>query len=130
MATPCYRIPLHELNTVLQRDANLQYQFLCKVTHELREAQHRMIVMGRRDAAGRLAMFLAMLRRQLTSTSPRDLIPLPMSRSDIAGFLGLSLEAVSRATAQLTRQGIVAFAGRQSARVLDLARFERLAAET
>ena len=125
----CYRIPLQELNTVLQRDAGLQYQFLCKVTHELREAQRRTILMGRRDAAGRVAMFLMMLRKHVKPKTPKDLIPLPMSRSDIAGFLGISLEAVSRATALLTKQGIVAFPGRHAARVLDMARLERLAAD-
>src|SRR5262245_38808272 len=125
----CYRIPLPELTTILQRDAGLQFQFLVKVTHELREAQRRTLIMGRRDAAGRLAMFLMMLRKHTPPKTPKDVIPLPMTRSDIAGFLGLSLDAVSRATDQLTKEGMVAFPGRHVARVLDMAKLERLAAD-
>ena len=128
VAATCYRIPLNELSTVLQRDAGLQYQFLCKVTHELRESQRRTIIMGRRDAAGRLAMFLVMLKEHLQQTS-RDVIPLPMSRADIAGYLGLSVEAVTRAMDKLTRAGIVAFSGRQSARVVDAAELDKLSAD-
>jgi CRP/FNR family transcriptional regulator, anaerobic regulatory protein len=123
--TTCYRIPLRELSTVLQRDAGLQYQFLCKVTHELRESQRRTIILGRRDAAGRLAMFLVMLKEHL-GQKPRDVIPLPMTRADIGGYLGLSLEAVSRAVATLKRQGIVTFS-RHAARVIDPVGLDQLA---
>jgi CRP/FNR family transcriptional regulator len=126
--TTCYRIPIDELTAVLQQDPALQYQFLHKLTHELREAQRRAIIMGRRDTPGRLAMFLMMLKDRLPESDP-DVIPLPMSRSDIAGYLGHSLEAVSRATARLSQKGILAFEGRHAARVLDRARLERLAAD-
>jgi CRP-like cAMP-binding protein len=43
-----------------------------------------------------------------------------MTRSDIAAFLNLSLESVSRATAELRRKGIVAFEGRNAAHILDV----------
>ena len=127
--TTCYRIPSAELVALLQQDAALQYHFLTKVTHELREAQRRSIIMGRRDAPGRLAMFLVMLQERLTTSDAREVIPLPMSRSDIAGYLGHSLEAISRASAQLTQRGLVAFEGRHHARVLDQSRLLRLAAD-
>ena len=42
---------------------------LCKVTHELREQQRRAIAIARRDAPGRLAMFLVMLRSHLFGPS-------------------------------------------------------------
>jgi CRP-like cAMP-binding protein len=54
-------------------------------------------------------------------------VELPMSRSDIASYLGLSLESVSRATAKLQRRGIVTFPNRHLARILDRAQFDRLA---
>jgi CRP-like cAMP-binding protein len=124
-----YRIPLDTLAEVFRHDPELQFAFLCKVTHELREAQRRTITLGRRDAAGRLAMFLMMLRGHLrvTDDDPNE-IPLVMSRSDIADFLALSLEAMSRASAELERRGLVRFEGRHLARVLDLRRLEKLAA--
>ena len=59
-----------------------------KVTHELRESQRRAILMGRRDAAGRLAMFVMMMGKHADQAGKAaGIVPLPMTRSDIAGFL-------------------------------------------
>jgi CRP-like cAMP-binding protein len=118
-----YRLPVAELSALLQRDAALEYHFLVKVTHELRRAQKRAIMMGRPDAAGRLAMFLVMMRRRLPNAA---VIPLPMSRTDVAGYIGHSLEAVSRAATRLARQGIIAI-DRHQVKILDPLQLERLA---
>jgi CRP-like cAMP-binding protein len=124
-----YRFPLSELTVLLKQDAELQFQFLAKVTHELRESQRRAILINRRDAAGRLAMFLALMAARADKSLDREReVPLPMSRSDIAGFLGLSLESVSRAAAELQRDGFVRFEGRHLARIIDPARLSKLAA--
>jgi CRP/FNR family transcriptional regulator len=124
-----YRMPLDALKEVLLHDGELQFKFLRKITHELREAQQRSVIIGRRDAVGRVAMFLTMTKKktQGSNASPTALIPLPMSRSDIADFLALSLEAVSRATAELERRHLVEFESRL-ARVLDDKRLTKLAA--
>jgi len=121
-----YRIESHALIALLRRDAELQFQFLSKVTHELREAQRQTIVVGRRDAVGRVAMFIQQLECTCCDRHNARDIELPMSRSDIASYLGLSLESISRATAKLQRRGIVAFPNRHLARILDRAQFDRL----
>jgi CRP-like cAMP-binding protein len=54
-------------------------------------------------------------------------IEIPMSRSDVGNYLGLSLESVSRALSRLERSRIIAFQGRHELRVLDRVRFERIA---
>jgi len=124
-----YRFPLAELTAALKRDGEMQFAFLVKVTHQLRRAQRRSILMNRRDAAGRLAMFLVFMTNNMGYTaSGSSSVSLPMTRSDIAGFVGLSLESVSRAAAHLEREGLVTFEDRHSARILDLARLTRLAA--
>jgi CRP-like cAMP-binding protein len=51
------------LKELFAREPELEFQFLCKTVHVLREAQHHNIMIGRRDAAGRLVMFLRMLSR-------------------------------------------------------------------
>jgi CRP/FNR family transcriptional regulator, anaerobic regulatory protein len=126
-----HRLPLDKLVEVLRHDADLGFQILSKVTHELREAQRRAIVVSRRDAAGRLAMFLLTMRKRLAGSSAvhLDTISLPMSRTDISGYLALSLEAVSRASAELERRKLIAFEGRHVVRVLDMKRLEALAAD-
>lgn len=120
----CYRIPVRDLMELLQHDAALEFHFLAKVTHALRTAERKAIMMGRRDTPGRLAMFLVMLRRRLPGS---PVVPLPMSRTDIAGFLGHSLEAVSRAASRLSKQGIIAV-DRNQVKILDPIQLERLAA--
>ncbi len=123
-----HRLPLDTLTDLLRRDAELQFKVLCKVTHELRKAQRRAIVVGRRDAAGRLAMFLVMIGTNLDAAAEAGTIALPMSRSDIADYLALSLEAVSRASAELERRKLVKFESRHLVRVLDAKRLGALAA--
>jgi CRP-like cAMP-binding protein len=124
-----HQLPLSELIPLIKRDGQLQFKFLAKVTQGLRDSQRRAILVGRRDAVGRFAMFLMMMRgqHQLSVGHDRD-IPLPMSRTDIADFLGLSREALSRATRRLERRGIVTFETRHLARIADAAALAKLAA--
>jgi CRP/FNR family transcriptional regulator len=120
-----YRLPVAELAILLKQHSDMQFAFLSKLTHELRESQRRAILVTRRDASGRLAMFIAQMGERLDRDAA-GLVPLPMSRSDIAAFTGLSLESVSRAAADLQRRQLVAFEGRHLARILDPAGFARL----
>ena len=125
-----YRLPIRELRVLLMHDAGLQFQFLSKITHELRQAQRRTILLNRRDAAGRLAMFIngmSVNSAPESATAEQDVV-LPMTRSDIAAFLGLSLESVSRASAELERRGMVKFTGRHIVRIVDPSRFSKLVA--
>jgi len=125
-----YRFPLTDLVALLKRDGEMQFQFMLKVTHELRDAQRRAILLGRRDAPGRLAMFVALMAEQPENVNREGRrVSLPMTRSDIAAFLGLSLESVSRGAAELERRGLVEFEGRHVAKILDQARLTRLVAE-
>lgn len=128
--TVCYRIPVEPLQAVLRKDAELEFQFLCKVIHELRAVQYHTVMVGRRSAAGRVAMFLTMLEKNLVGdAAKRATIPLPMSRSDMAEYLGLSLEAVSRACTQLQKDQLIAFDSARFVRVLDRARLDRLVSD-
>ena len=126
-AVTLYRIELATLTAMLRRDSELEFQFLCKVTHELRESLRRGLIIGRRDAAGRVAMFLRMLEQRMLHRRNGAHIDIPMSRSDTANYLGLSLEAVSRACRRLERSGVVVFDGLHAARIVNRARFEKLA---
>ena len=126
-----YRLPIKELRVLLMHDAGLQFQFLSKITHELRQAQRRTVLLNRRDAAGRLAMFIEEMSGkpvEETAAAVREDVTLPMTRSDIAAFLGLSLESVSRASAELERRGMVKFTSRHIVRIVDPPRFSKLVA--
>jgi CRP/FNR family transcriptional regulator len=127
--TTCHRVPIETLVTMLQRDGELGWMFLVKITHELRQAQRRAILLARRSAVGRLTMFLTGLegRNRDPDRAKRHTISLPMSRTDIADYLGLTLESVSRAFARLAREKVIALDGKTGVRILDWRRLDRLA---
>jgi len=126
-AVTLYRMRVTTLSDTLRRDADLAFQFLCKVTHELRGSLRHTVIVARRDAVGRVTMFLRMLEQ---NGRPRhdSRIEIPMSRSDAADYLGLSLESVSRALTRLVRSRVIALEGRHEVRVLDRTRFEKISA--
>jgi CRP/FNR family transcriptional regulator len=87
-----------------------------------------MVLLGRRAADEKLASFLlAWRQRRLSLNGASDLVPLPMSRQDIADYLGLTIETVSRTFTKLERHGAIEIVhGGISLR--DTARVEALAA--
>ena len=48
-------------------------------------------------------------------------VPLPLTREEIANFLGLTLETVSRQMSALKKDGVIGFSDRKSFKVIDLA---------
>ena len=122
-----FQLDARALAELFQRDAAIELPFLCKTVHVLREAQHHNIIIARRDAAGRLAMMLRLLEQQSPPGRGQREVAIPMTRSDIANYLGLSLEAVIRASRRLAAQGVINF-GKHSARILDRRRFDELVA--
>jgi len=95
---------------------------------ELSQAQQHMVLLGRRSAEEKVASFLIGWRDRLAAfKGPLTTVPLPMSRQDIADFLGLTIETVSRTFTKLERDGVIEIApGRVG--FLDAARAEALAA--
>jgi CRP-like cAMP-binding protein len=124
-----YRLSLVELTRLMKHDGELQFQFLSKVTHELRSAHKRAILINRRDAVGRLATFIAMMAAPGSTPVSGQQVALPMARTDIADYLGLSLESVSRSASELERTGLVTFESRHVARVVDGDKLAKLVAE-
>jgi CRP/FNR family transcriptional regulator len=72
---------------------------------ELEAAQSRLVLLGRMSAVERVASFLMTLWLREHGTNS---VHLPMSRLDIADYLGLTIETVSRTLSQLRRQGVIA----------------------
>jgi CRP-like cAMP-binding protein len=130
-AVTLYRLPLQQLAELLKQDGQLQFHFLSKITHELRESHRRALILGRRDAIGRMAMFIALMAGRSGAHDGRGpIVALPMTRTDMADFLSLSLEAVSRASAELERRGLVTFPDRHHVRILRSASFAGLVRAT
>lgn len=96
-------------------------------THELIIAQEQMTLIGRRTAEERIAAFLvAMRERWARIKGPSVTIQLPMQRVDMADYLGLTIETVSRTLTKLARDKVILIVP-DAVRVLDEARLETLA---
>lgn len=95
---------------------------------ELSHARDHMVLLGRRSAEEKVATFLIGWRDRLVQLSgPSTTVALPMSRQDIADFLGLTIETVSRTFTKLERDRVIGIMP-GSVCLLDPARAEALAA--
>ena len=82
--------------------AEVACQLWGMATNDLRHAQDHMLLLGRRSALERVAAFLLDVDLRLGGTGTFDL---PMTRRDIADYLGLTIETVSRTISQLEAEG-------------------------
>jgi CRP/FNR family transcriptional regulator, nitrogen fixation regulation protein len=90
-------------------DRALAHDMLSMTTRSLRHAEDHMLLLGRKDALERVAAFLLEMDQRLNGS---ELMTLPMTRRDIADYLGLTIETVSRHLSRLRRAGAVKFVGR------------------
>ena len=96
--------------------------------HELSLAQDQMLLLGRRTADEKIAAFLLGLQQRYARTGALTVhVPLPMSRQDIADYLGLTIETVSRTLTKFARDKIIVVVP-DGIRLLGMARLDQLAA--
>ncbi|MEI7298519.1 helix-turn-helix domain-containing protein [Paraburkholderia tropica] len=127
-ALSVFRIPISSLKAILERDPRLDLSLLCKLCHELRHAQYHAIMVSKRDASVRVARFLLWIQQaNFDQVGDRSTIILPMSRQEIADYVGLSIEAVSRGLHFLEEEGAVARDGPRLIVVKDAAKLRSLA---
>lgn len=125
-----FRIPLDALEAHLARNAALGMRLLCKAADELRKQRRHALILARNDALGRFAMFLRMLEELVPARGADAVIYFPMSRGDAAQFIGLTLEAMSRASSGLEKARVVKFLDRHHFQIADRQRFDQLLAGT
>ncbi|APE42501.1 transcriptional regulator [Sulfitobacter alexandrii] len=89
---------------------------------ELDAARDWMLLLGRKSAREKIATFIEMLARRSRGTEPvpDGPIQLPMTRDQIANYLGLTLETVSRQFSALKKEGVIDFTDRRRFEVRDI----------
>ncbi|WP_262268378.1 helix-turn-helix domain-containing protein [Microvirga yunnanensis] len=109
---------------VLSGGETLSEQLMTALMRALERAQAHMLLLGRKSAQEKIAAFLLDLaEREIDHRH----IELPMARIDVADYLGLTIETVSRTLTQLERQGVIAMpAHRRSIMLKDKAALQRL----
>jgi CRP-like cAMP-binding protein len=90
-------------------DPKLHGELLQAALREISEMQDHFMMLGRKSASEKVASFLCVLAERFgTDLGAYQSVTLPMSRSDIADFLGLTTETVSRTFTQLRKAKIIA----------------------
>lgn len=114
------RFPRKKLEMLLADLPRLERKLLGTTAHELAAAQDQIVLLGRKSAKERLASFLVSLSdRALKRRRPASPLDIPMTRTDMADYLGLTTETVSRTLTQLRQAKIIATSQRKRIDILD-----------
>ena len=107
------------LACVAESDATVARDLLNMTAANLKHAEDHMLLLGRKTSLERVVAFLLEMDRRLTAAG---VMALPMCRRDIADYLGLTLETVSRALSVLEHKGFLAFLGQTQRQIVLLDR--------
>ena len=106
-ATAC-RFEKSDYRALVRDTPALETALLARAYHELAAAQTQMLLLGRKTALERLASFLLDLPdHDPARKTDAGLVHLPMMRLEIADYLGLTIETVSRSLTRLKTAGVI-----------------------
>ncbi|SFB24558.1 CRP/FNR family transcriptional regulator, anaerobic regulatory protein [Rhizobium sp. NFR07] len=97
----------------------LRSQVFERVCDEMAAAQDQMVLLSCKNAEERLCTFLLKHARRASATGvAQALVQLPMTRQDMADYLGLTIETVSRTITKLAAKGVLGCVGRHSIKII------------
>jgi CRP/FNR family transcriptional regulator, anaerobic regulatory protein len=121
--------PKASIERMMRDSPNLEHRLLEQTLKELDEARDWMVTLGRKTAAEKVASFLLMIARNidpaLDPAAQSTSFDLPLTRADIADFLGLTIETVSRQMTRLRSEGIIRIKNNRHVIVDSLTRLRR-----
>ncbi|MEJ2399360.1 MAG: fumarate/nitrate reduction transcriptional regulator Fnr [Gammaproteobacteria bacterium] len=125
--TSVCELPYNTMHDLCQKLPELNDHFMALMSHEIVDEHAMMLMLARKTAEARMATFLVNIslrfsRRGFSSTE----FNLPMSRNDIANYLGLAVETVSRIMTHLQDDGMI-HVERRFVSILDMPRLKKLA---
>ena len=120
-------IPFHRFEELAAQVPSMQRHFFQLMSQEITSDQQLITLLSKNSAEERVAALLVSIsarnaRRKLSNTSFR----LPMSRTDIGNFLGLTVETVSRVMSRFNKQGLINVDGKD-VMLLDLEGLKEIA---
>lgn len=127
-ATQLCRFTHRKLETLLHEIPKLERKLFSRAVKDLVAAQEQMLLLGRKTAKEKVATFLMKLSRRAEMQGlPPSPVAVPMSRADIADYLGLTIETVSRTFTQLKREGVIGLPASGHVVLIDVAALTDLA---
>lgn len=125
--TTLCRFTHSEYAAFLENYRELKQALVERTGDELQLAQMQMTVLGRKTASERVASFLLQLLNKRSQLSA-NVVHLPMTRTDIADYLGLTTETVSRTFSQFRRDGLINLTISERVGLTNIAALSQLAA--
>ncbi|EJZ16848.1 Crp/Fnr family transcriptional regulator (plasmid) [Rhizobium sp. Pop5] len=98
--------PRNLLERMILETRELQRSLHAQALNELDAAREWMLTLGRRTAEEKVASLLHLIAAH-AETATSTAFDLPLSRAEIADFLGLTIETVSRQLARLRKEGVI-----------------------
>ena len=124
------RFPRRGLEALLGEMPRLERQLFSIASNELKAAQDQMLLLGRKSAEEKISTFLwQWCRRSGQGCEPGCVIDLPMNRTDIADYLGLTTETVSRTLSRFAKDGLLAIPSPHKVQIFQPELIEELAGE-
>ncbi|MBF0260666.1 MAG: helix-turn-helix domain-containing protein [Magnetococcales bacterium] len=107
-------LPFEHLDVLGERMAFFQEQVIRILVDQVRHDHHQTLLVGRRTAEERLGAFLLNLSdRYRRHGFEGEAFRLPMLQNDMANYLGLSMETVSRTLRGFREQEVVSIQGKR-----------------
>ena len=129
VATRVSCLPVAILDRAAALNPRIAMQLYQTMARNLEVMRDHLVCVGQRSAMERLVSFLLRLaRRRAAVTCNGDTFELPMTRSDIADFLGLTIETVSRTLSKLKARRCIEIDQGTTIRLTDIIELEALAA--
>ncbi len=100
---------------------------ISNMREQIHFAADHSVDLGKKSAPERLAAFIFECRRRQLGGDDCQIVDLALRRSDIADYMGLQPETVSRGLKELERRELIALKGRSKVRILDAAALRQLA---
>ena len=116
--------PREPFDALIADHPALERKLLERTLGELDAARDWMLLLGRKTAAERVATFLHTIARRSREVGcePAAGFDLPLTRQDMADFIGLTIETVSRQVTKLRKDGVIVLEGNRRIARVDMAR--------
>jgi CRP/FNR family transcriptional regulator len=125
--TEVCRMQRSHLRDLAQQSSKFMTRLHDMMAIELESAHDHMMLLGRRGVEEKVACFLLSLRSRVARDQPASpRVDLPMTRQDIADYLGVTLETVSRTLSKMARNRQIVIVP-DGVRLLDIDNLERIA---
>ena len=125
--TSVCELPYKNLNELCQKAPAISRRFMALMSGEIADKHETMLMLGKKPAELRIAALLLNLSSRFQDRGfPAQQLRLSMSRYDIASYLGLAAETVSRLLGHINDEGIIEV-NRKTIKIRDMAHLQKLA---